>query len=134
MQAVISGDLLLIVSDRGLRELVEVSTRVELVRKLGITDRRRMRFIRILHERCERHLDVPPACDECRDADDNHYLDLVIHTRADGLVTSDRDLLSLQTSAAGDSVRAKYPAFRVFTPVQLLMEIFPSDETGFSRY
>ena len=42
---------------------------------------------------------LPPHFPRCRDRDDQHFLALAYHTRADGLVTKDKDLLRLRKRA-----------------------------------
>ena len=43
---------------------------------------------------------LPAGFPNCRDADDQHFLALAYHAKADGLVTKDRQLLRLKKRAA----------------------------------
>ena len=43
---------------------------------------------------------LPADFPRCRDADDQHFLALAYHAKADGLLTKDRELLRLKKRAA----------------------------------
>jgi predicted nucleic acid-binding protein len=43
---------------------------------------------------------LPAGFPNCRDTDDQHFLALAYHARADGLLTKDRQLLRLRKRAA----------------------------------
>lgn len=52
---------------------------------------------------------LPAGFPRCRDTDDQHFLALAYHTKADGLLTKDRDLLRLRKRAARFGVRVVSP-------------------------
>ena len=52
---------------------------------------------------------LPVGFPSCRDADDQHFLALAYHARADGLLTKDRQLLRLRKRAARFGVRIASP-------------------------
>ena len=72
-----------------------------------------MRAASILHDGSTKAGRLPP----CRDADDQHFLELARDAGAALLVTKDRDLLTLR--------RAKYgvSGFRILTPAEACREL-----------
>ena len=52
---------------------------------------------------------LPDGFPRCRDTDDQHFLALAYHARADGLVTKDRELLRLKKRAARFGVTVVSP-------------------------
>ena len=75
-----------------------------------------MRSVSTLHDGSTRAGRVP----QCRDADDQTYLELARDCRADFLVTKDRDLLSLRRSKFG------LADFRIVTPRECAALLFTS--------
>ena len=55
---------------------------------------------------------LPPGFPLCRDPDDQHFLALAYHVRADGLITKDKDLLRMRR-------RAHKFGVTVLSPLQL---------------
>jgi predicted nucleic acid-binding protein len=45
------------------------------------------------------HLALPPEFPRCRDRDDDLFLALAYHSRADALISKDRDILNLRKKA-----------------------------------
>lgn len=56
-----------------------------------------------------RNLLLPDGFPRCRDADDQHFLALAYHAKADGLLTKDRELLRLRRRAARFGVTVASP-------------------------
>jgi putative PIN family toxin of toxin-antitoxin system len=52
---------------------------------------------------------LPDGFPRCRDADDQHFLALAYHAKADGLLTKDRELLRLRKRAARFGVTVVSP-------------------------
>jgi putative PIN family toxin of toxin-antitoxin system len=52
---------------------------------------------------------LPDGFPRCRDVDDQHFLALAYHTKADGLLTKDRDLLRMRKRAARFGVTVVSP-------------------------
>jgi predicted nucleic acid-binding protein len=68
---------------------------------------------------------VPSVFNYARDPDDARYVDLAIASRADYLVSRDKDLLDLATSLreVGQDFRKRFPNLRILAPDDLLREL-----------
>ena len=82
----------LLASEATLAELAEVLSRPKFDRYITMAERQH--FLRLLG----RIVEMPPITnrfDECRDPDDNKFLDLAVSGKASAIVTGDTDLLAL---------------------------------------
>jgi len=89
-RAVDHGEI--IISTPVLLELAEVLTRDKLNKYLS--EQERMRFLVALLKETEL-VSITQQINECRDANDNKFLELAVCGNADVLVSGDRDLLVL---------------------------------------
>lgn len=120
------GEIELFISRKSKAELRTVVT-YERIRKLSarMTSEwinkflRRVEFRALLVRRVRHVMDYP------RDPKDETYLDLAASAKADYLVTSDNDLLSLTTdyTVAAKEFRRRTHPLRVVTPVEFLRAI-----------
>src|SRR5262249_7819656 len=83
---------LLLVSDATMYELAEVLNREKLDRYVTLKDRRR--FLREL-ARIAEFVPIIQVIRECRDPEDDKFLEVAVNGRADTIITGDEDLLAL---------------------------------------
>jgi putative PIN family toxin of toxin-antitoxin system len=125
VQAALEGQFQLFIDQLLIDELIEVSARPDLVRKLRILPTRVSELVADLNTRAVFVNDVPAVLNYPRDPDDAHYIDLALATRSYLVVSRDKDLLDLMndSNAVGKSLRTNYPDLRIVTPpgfIQLL--------------
>jgi len=82
----------LLVSEATMNELVEVLARRKLDRYVSLEQRKQ--FLRHL-SRIAELVPIIRVVRECRDAEDDKFLEVALNGRADVIVTGDRDLLAL---------------------------------------
>lgn len=83
---------LLLVSETTMEELADVVTRRKFDRYVSLKDRQQ--FLRLLWRIAEFVSIVYPV-GECRDPEDDKFLEVALNGRADLILTGDRDLLAL---------------------------------------
>jgi len=82
----------LLVSEATMNELADVISRSKLDRYVSLEDRKQ--FVRELSRRSELVPIVYPVR-ECRDTEDDKFLEVALNGRADLIITGDADLLAL---------------------------------------
>jgi putative PIN family toxin of toxin-antitoxin system len=121
-----AGRLELLLSTAIISELRDVLLRTEVRRRFPVLS---VEFVDVLLARLHRistFVDPVPARFRFpRDPDDEPYLNLAAHVRAEYLVTRDRDLLDLADSTADEAqqFRRICPGLKILDPVGLLQEI-----------
>jgi putative PIN family toxin of toxin-antitoxin system len=128
----VSGEVELFVTRHILFEIRRLPEHRKLRQKFqNLTGLRVERFIEDLLEVARLVEDPPAVFLYARDPDDAHYVNLAIHSGALLVVSHDNDLLDLmsQTNPDGRALRAQYPDFRVYTPVQFLEQFRPVQES-----
>ena len=121
-----AGAFVLITSSEILNEVREVLTRPLIRRKFpAITDERLDSLFARLKMKADVVEDVPHRFRFPRDAKDEPFLNLAIHSDATHMVSWDRDLLNIMgsTDESAQIFRQLGPRLSLLTPVALLREL-----------
>jgi putative PIN family toxin of toxin-antitoxin system len=113
----------LFVSPTTLAEVNDVLTRPQVLRRLPTLDSDAARdLIRAIHARAKTVVAVPSVFQYPRDPKDEPYVNLVIASAAEFLVTRDKDLLDLMRSDTPDgrAFLSRFPNLRIVTPEAFL--------------
>lgn len=86
------GEATLLVSEATMEELVDVLARDKFDRYVSVADRRQ--FLRLMGRIAE-FVPIIYLVSDCRDPDDDKFLEVALNGRADVILTGDRDLLVL---------------------------------------
>jgi putative PIN family toxin of toxin-antitoxin system len=120
----------LVMSKAVLAEIKDVLSRPRLrERNPDLTDEKVENLIDLILEKAEFVENVPFHFKYSRDPDDEPYLNLAIETKADFLVSRDKDLLDLMMdfSVEGKEFRQKSRPLKIVTPNVLLQIINEKD-------
>lgn len=124
-----SGHITLCVSQTVLAEVEEVLSRPKLRRKFStLTTETVGRLVDDLRRKAIFFFaEVPASLRYGRDPKDEPYLNLVLASRAQYLVTWDNDILDLEapTTSEGRALRRSLPGLRILDPVAFLRELSP---------
>lgn len=126
------GEFAVAVSDETLSEAREVLSRSGLRRRYpSLTDERVSDLLERLVCRARVFRNVAPRFQYSRDPDDEPYLNLAIQSRADYLVTRDRDMLDLARRDLEPSLdfQRRFPFLSILDPVAFL-KILRGQEEG----
>ena len=118
-----SGAITLFVSEQILDEVKNVLARPRVrAKNPRITDIRQNALLIRLARKAVHIINVPEEFKYERDPKDEKYINLALVTRAEYLVTSDKDLLDLmnEDTAAGKSFSFKYPFLKILSPPAFL--------------
>ena len=121
------GLVTLCVSPAVLAEVRDVLSRPELVKRFpALSAEWVTAFVTSVADKALVVPDVPNAVALPRDPKDEPYINLVVATQAEFLVSRDRDLLDLMTNA---DFRRCFPALKIVDPETFLRSIRPSQES-----
>ena len=123
LAAVEAGGIELLVSDPILREIGEVLNRPNIqTRYPQLSAERISAFLGRISNLATSVTDVTSLFRYHRDPDDEPYLNLAIASKAQFLVTRDRDLLDLnkESDPDGQRLRAQAPGLRILDPAAFL--------------
>jgi uncharacterized protein len=115
-----SARLKIVASEETLKEVADVLSRPNLVKKFPSLDERRDLFLSIIRTVAELVADVPKTVSLPRDPKDEPYLNLAVASGAAYLVSRDKDMLDLMDDP---DFTAKHPELRIVGPVELLREL-----------
>lgn len=112
----------LFVSTLILEEFASVCLRPALKNRFAIFDERLDAFLASIELTAVLYDEVPKCFEYPRDPDDAHYVNLAIATRADLLVSRDKDLLALADgrNAAKAGLAELAPKLRILSPGEFL--------------
>lgn len=120
----------LYVSEDGIAEYEDVLTRPSVrAKNPRLTDRLAVAIVDRIRS-CATLCPAPPDHFQYpRDRDDEHILNLAIETKAQYLISRDRDLLDLmdQNRPEGRAFKERFPALRILDPVAFLQVIAPRE-------
>ena len=121
------GLVTLCVSPAVLAEVRDVLSRPELVKRFpALSAEWVTAFVTSVADKALVVPDVPNAVALPRDPKDEPYINLVVATQAEFLVSRDRDLLDLMTNA---DFRRRFPALKIVDPETFLRTIRSSQES-----
>ena len=117
------GAVKLLVSHEILEEIADVLTRPKLKAGYSLLTRERAdKLIGILKEKAKLIEKVPKNFKYPRDQKDEKYINLAIESKADYIVSRDKDLLDLMTDHSDEAkdFRQRFRPLRVMSPVEFL--------------
>ncbi len=117
-----SGLLKIIASEETLKEVVDILSRPNLVKKFPSLIERRGLFLAVIRTVAEVRPDPPKAVSLPRDPKDEPYLNLAVASGAAYLVTRDKHMLDLMDDL---DFTTRYPGLKILGPVALLRELAP---------
>ena len=120
------GLVRLYVSEDVLAEVEEVLSRPEIRTHFPpLTDEVIGAFLLRLRNIAQSMRHVPKKFSYSRDPDDEPYINLAVETKADYLVSRDRDLLDLMTAYSSEAkeFRQRFRPLRVIEPLEFLQEV-----------
>jgi uncharacterized protein len=123
LRCVDKKEITLFVSEQILDEIKDVLNRSYIRVKIPqITDQRVNALLIRLNQHSVKIVNVPNEYKLERDPKDEKYINLAIITRAEYIVTFDKDLLDLmkEDNQNGRSFRQKYPFLKIINPIDFI--------------
>lgn len=122
LNCAVRRDVELFCSEHTIAELQEVTARVPLRKKFGLTDERVDAFIQTVRSAASFVGSVPERYLLPADPDDSHYVNLALEAKARLIVSRDLDLLRLmdRAKAEGRDFHRRFPDLVILDPPTML--------------
>ncbi len=117
-----SGLLKIVACEETLKEVIDVLSRPNSVKKFPSLIERRGPFLAVIKTIAEMRPDPPKVVSLPRDPKDEPYLNFAIASGAAYLVTRDKDMLDLVDEP---DFTARFPVLRILGPVALMIALTP---------